>query len=327
MKKIRAGIIGGAGYTGGELIRLLLLHPAVEIVFVQSSSHGGKPLHTIHTDLAGETELDFSTSHGPHADVLFLCGGHDVARKFITENNLPAGLVLIDLSQDFRRAGKNEINERSFVYGLPELQRSEIKKAKNIANPGCFATCIQLALLPLADAQQINSPVHINAITGSTGAGQALSNTTHFSWRDSNVSVYKAFEHQHIKEIEQSLVLLQPGYKGELLFVPQRGNFARGILASAYLESDLSLAQLIQLYRKYYDTHPFVTICENEVDIKQVVNTNRCFIHLAKHRGYALITSVIDNLLKGASGQAVQNMNLIFGLDEKSGLQLKPSAF
>jgi len=327
MKKIRAGIIGGAGYTGGELIRLLLLHPHVEIAFVQSSSNAGKPLYATHTDLLGETEMLFSASHENDMDVLFLCGGHDAARKFLTENDLPAHVLVIDLSQDFRHTESNQIKDRTFIYGLPELNRDKIKNAKSIANPGCFATCIQLALLPLAAANKLQGPVHINATTGSTGAGQALSNTTHFSWRDSNLSVYKAFEHQHIQEIAQSLNSLQPAYNGDLLFVPQRGNFTRGILASAYLQSDLSLQQLRALYQTYYATHPFVTLSENEVDIKQVVNTNRCFVHLAKHNNYVLITSVIDNLLKGASGQAVQNMNLIFGLDEKAGLQLKPGAF
>ena len=327
MKKIRAGIIGGAGYTGGELIRLLLLHPAVELAFVQSSSHAGKPIYSAHTDLTGETALCFSDLHHEQIDVLFLCGGHHSARKFLSENELTEKTVVIDLSQDFRLDGSHQIHLRSFVYGLPELNREIIKGAVSIANPGCFATAIQLALLPLAAEHTINGVVHIHATTGSTGAGREPGSTTHFSWRDSNVSVYKAFDHQHIHEIKQSLVVLQPGFNNDVIFIPQRGNFTRGILASVYLETEQKAEELSELYKRYYDTHPFVTICDHEVDVKQVVNTNRCFLHLAKHDGYVLITSVIDNLLKGASGQAVQNMNIIFGLDEKSGLHLKPSAF
>ena len=327
MTKISAGIIGGAGYTGGELIRLLLLHPNVAIAFVQSNSNAGKPVFSVHTDLLGETQLAFTASHNANVDVLFLCGGHNAAREFMEQNNLPEGITVIDLSQDFRHNATNSIGNRSFVYGLPELNREEIKKAKSIANPGCFATAIQLALLPLASAHKLESEIHVNATTGSTGAGQALSSTTHFSWRDSNLSVYKAFEHQHVKEITESLTALQRGLSSEILFVPQRGNFTRGILASVYTKCSLTQEELTALYSSYYATHPFVVISGKEVDVKQVVNTNRCFLHVTKHGEYVLITSVIDNLLKGASGQAVQNMNLIFGLDEKAGLQLKPSAF
>jgi len=327
MAKIKAGIIGGAGYTGGELIRLLLLHPFAELAFVQSTSNGNKPLSAVHTDLLGETDLLFSENYNNDADVLFLCGGHDAARKFLTENNLPDNIAVIDLSQDFRHLDNNTIGGRTFVYGLPELNRDKIKASKSIANPGCFATCIELALLPLAAAGQLSGEIHVNATTGSTGAGQALSDTTHFSWRDSNLSVYKAFTHQHVKEITESLMSLQTSYNSKILFIPQRGNFTRGILASVYLDSKFDVAKLTELYKKYYAHHPFVRISPNEVDIKQVVNTNRCFLHIEKHGDKVLITSVIDNLLKGASGQAVQNMNLIFGFDEASGLQLKPSAF
>jgi N-acetyl-gamma-glutamyl-phosphate reductase len=327
MKKIKAGITGGAGYTGGELIRLLLLHPHVELVFVQSTSSAGKKLYDIHTDLLGETELLFVESHTNDSDVLFLCGGHNAARKFMTENTPSSDKVIIDLSQDFRHHDNNTIGDRTFVYGLPELNRGKIKTAKNIANPGCFATSIQLALLPLASANKITGEVHINATTGSTGAGQAQSLTTHFSWRDSNLSVYKAFTHQHIKEIKESLQSLQPSLSSDLVFIPQRGNFTRGILASVVVKSDMTLAELYKLYEFYYTSHHFVRISKSEIDIKQVVNTNRCFLHIDKQGDNVLITSVIDNLLKGASGQAVQNMNLIFGLDEKEGLQLKPSAF
>lgn len=327
MKMIKAGIIGGAGYTGGELIRLLLLHPQAELAFVQSSSSAGKPVYDIHTDLLGETELTFSAHHNTGVDVLFLCSGHGAARKFLTENDIPAGLAVIDLSQDFRHADSNSIQARTFVYGLPELNRNQIKSVRSVANPGCFAACIELALLPLASAKKITGAVHINATTGSTGAGQELSKTTHFSWRDSNLSVYKAFNHQHLREITESLCSLQPGLKHQLIFIPQRGNFTRGILAAVHTQCLLPLEELQQLYRSYYSNHPFVRIASHEVDVKQVVNTNRCFLHLQKHGDNLLVTSVIDNLLKGASGQAVQNMNLIFGLDEQAGLHLKPAAF
>lgn len=327
MSKIKAGIIGGAGYTGGELLRLLLLHPNVEVAFVQSSSNSSNPVYTVHADLLGETELTFTAQHHTNIDVLFLCGGHDAARKFFSENELPQQLVVIDLSQDFRHASNNEFAGRSFVYGLPELNREKIKQAKSIANPGCFATCIELALLPLAASQKLTSTIHANATTGSTGAGQTLSATSHFSWRSNNLSVYKAFEHQHIKEITESVTTLQLDFSQEILFVPQRGSFTRGILAAVYLDCDLSLEVATTLYKEFYSTHPFVVISNIEVDVKQVVNTNRCFLHLEKQGNRLLITSLIDNLLKGACGQAVQNMNLIFSLDEKAGLHLKPSAF
>jgi N-acetyl-gamma-glutamyl-phosphate reductase len=327
MKLIKVGIIGGAGYTGGELIRVLMYHPNAEVTFVQSNSNAGKPIHAVHTDLLGETTLQFVATHHTEIDVLYLCGGHDAAKKFMAANTLPDDLVVIDLSQDFRHTDNRELGNRSFVYGLPELNRDSIKTAKSIANPGCFATCIQLALLPLAAANKVHTDIHVNATTGSTGAGQTLSVTSHFSWRNNNLSVYKAFEHQHLKEIKESLTALQPSLDTDMLFIPQRGNFTRGIFASVYLKSELELTEAIALYEAYYQSHPFVTISHSEIDLKQVVNTNRCFLHLAKHNGQLLITSVIDNLLKGAVGQAVQNMNLIFGLDEKTGLQLKPSAF
>lgn len=327
MQKIRAGIIGGAGYTGGELLRLLLLHPAVEIAFVQSESQAGKPVAAVHTDLLGETNLQFSVAHSTEVDVLFLCGGHGAARTFLAANNLPPEVVVIDLSHDFRHANNNTIGHRKFVYGLAELNREQIKRADSIANAGCFATAIQLALLPLAQAGKLGGEIHVNATTGSTGAGQSLSATSHFSWRSNNQSVYKAFEHQHLQEIGESLQSLQPGFDGEILFVPQRGAFTRGILASVYLTTALNAEELTALYQSYYAGHPFVVISDKEVDVKQVVNTNRCFLHLARHGNRVLITSVIDNLLKGACGQAVQHMNLIFGLEETTGLKLKPSAF
>lgn len=327
MKIIKAGIVGGAGYTGGELLRLLLLHANVEVAFVQSSSNNGNPIHNVHTDLLGETELTFTSHHHTDIDVLFLCGGHDAAKKFLNEHELPQQLVVIDFSQDFRHAANSAFAGRTFVYGLPELNREEIKQAKSIANPGCFATSIELVLLPLAAAKKLNSTIHVNATTGSTGAGQTLSATSHFSWRSNNISVYKVFEHQHLKEITESVAALQSDFNQEILFVPQRGSFTRGILAAVYTNCNLSLEEVTTLYQDFYATHPFVVISNSEVDVKQVVNTNRCFLHLEKHGNQLLIISVIDNLLKGACGQAVQNMNLIFGLDEKAGLHLKPSAF
>lgn len=327
MKKVKAGIIGGAGYTGGELLRLLLLHPNAEISFVQSSSSAGKPVYEAHPDLLGETGIKFVPTYHNDVEVLFLCGGHESAKKFFSENKLPAAIVVIDLSQDFRHGTTNQISDRTFLYGLPELNREKIKQAKSIANPGCFATCIELGLLPLASAGKLAGDIYVNATTGSTGAGQTLSPTSHFSWRDSNLSVYKAFNHQHLKEITESITTLQTGFKGEIIFIPQRGNFARGIHASIQLKSGKSLDELCKLYSEYYTAHPFVTISLNEISLKMVVNTNRCFLHLEKQGEHLLVTSVIDNLLKGASGQAVQNMNLIFGLDEKAGLHLKPSAF
>lgn len=327
MTKIKAGIVGSAGYTGGELLRLLIFHPHVELSFAQSNSNADKPIHSVHSDLLGETELMFSSEHNTDVDVIFLCGGHGAAQKFMSNNPLPPQLTVIDLSHDFRHAETRQIGDRTFVYGLPEVNRSAIAQSKSIANPGCFATCIQLALLPLAANGKLHNNVHINATTGSTGAGQSLSNTTHFSWRSNNLSIYKPFDHQHLKEIGETLLTLQPELNSELLFIPQRGSFTRGILTTAYLPSDLDKVQAVALYKDYYDAHPFVQISEQDIDLKQVLNTNRCFINITAHNGNLLITSVIDNLLKGASGQAVQNMNLIFGFNETAGLQLKPSAF
>jgi N-acetyl-gamma-glutamyl-phosphate reductase len=325
---IRVGIVGGAGYTGGELIRLLLHHPHAQISFVHSTSNGGKPVYDVHTDLLGETGLTFSTSFSQEIDVLFLCVGHGDAVKFLTANNFPESVKIIDLSQDFRLTTTTSSNGRDFVYGLPELQRESILQAKNIANPGCFATCIQLGLLPLAQADQLTAPVHISGITGSTGAGQSLTETSHFSWRDSNISTYKMFNHQHLKEIRQSLRILQR--KSEIPtihFIPYRGNFTRGIITTSYLETDLPLEEAMRLYKEYYALHPFVHISQVNPHLKQVVNTNKCILHLDKVEDQLVIISLIDNLLKGASGQAVQNMNLIFGLKETTGLNLKPAGF
>lgn len=327
MAKIRAGLIGGAGYTGGELIRLLLMHPVAELAFVQSTSSAGLLLSDIHTDLLGDTDLRFQAAYSTDVDVLFLCGGHDAARKFLTENDVPEQVVVIDLSQDFRHSDRSKIKQRQFIYGLPELNKEKIHASKSIANPGCFATSIELALLPLAWANMLAGDIHINATTGSSGAGQAPGATTHFSWRDSNLSVYKAFTHQHLSEIRESLTLLQPAFSSDIIFIPQRGSFTRGIHTAILINTAADIDELYGLFKRYYAVHPFVRISHKEIDLKQVVNTNKCFLHLEASGGHILITSVIDNLLKGASGQAVQNMNIIFGLEETSGLLLKPSVF
>ncbi len=320
---IKVGIVGGAGYTAGELIRILLGHARAQMVWIHSNSHADAPVWKVHTDLLGDTDLCFTGEMKfDEVDVVFLCMGHGRSVEFMNQNSLPAHLKVIDLSHDFRL--KKEGN--TFVYALPEMNRPFIKEASYLANPGCFATSIQLALLPLA-ASHLLSEVHVHAITGSTGAGQAPSGTTHFSWRNNNASVYKAFEHQHLGEINQSMKGLMPAFEGPVNFVPMRGNFPRGILASVYLDCRLSQEEAIVLFEKFYSTHPFVTVSTNPVDIKQVVNTNKCLLHLQKYGGKLHIVSVIDNLTKGASGQAVQNMNLAFGLDESEGLRLKSVAF
>lgn len=322
--KIKAGIVGGAGYTGGEMLRLLVNHDGVEIVFVHSNSNGGNLISDVHTDLLGDTDLRFTDELSSAIDVLFLCVGHGDAKKFLAANPIAAGIKIIDLSQDFRLA---EAAGQDWVYGLPELNRECIQSANFIANPGCFATCIQLALLPLAAKGLLKSEVHINATTGSTGAGQSLAATSHFSWRNNNLSVYKAFEHQHLNEIGESLLQLDADFDQQLNFIPQRGDFTRGILAAVYLESDLTAEQAQTLYEDYYSGHPFTHVSSKNIDLKQVVNTNKGLVHVEKHGNKLLIISMIDNLLKGASGQAVQNMNLMFGLDERQGLKLKAAAF
>jgi N-acetyl-gamma-glutamyl-phosphate reductase len=319
--KIKVGIAGGAGYTGGELLRILINHPDVEISYVHSKSNAGNYVHVAHNDLLGDTELKFASELHYNIDVLFLCLGHGDSVKFLNENQVPDTVKIIDLSQDFRP----ETN--GFVYGLPELKRDQIKKASKIANPGCFATSIELALLPLAKANLLNNEIHISATTGSTGAGQNPSSTTHFSWRNNNLSVYKAFEHQHLKEIKQSVKQLMPNFDAEINFIPNRGAFPRGILATLYTNSSLSIEEANKIYTEYYEAHPFVTISNQNIDLKQVVNTNKCIIYLEKHGNKLMIISMIDNLTKGASGQAVQNMNLIFGLDETKGLRLKSVGF
>ncbi|WP_375448199.1 N-acetyl-gamma-glutamyl-phosphate reductase [uncultured Fibrella sp.] len=324
---IQVGIIGGAGYTGGELLRILINHPFVSIAFVHSQSQAGKPVWSTHTDLLGDTDLTFSGGatqplvQQDELDVLFLCSGHGQSAKFLADNEVAEHVTIIDLSTDFR----DETNE--FIYGLPELQRERIQQADRIANPGCFATAIQLTLLPLASAGRLLDAVHISAVTGSTGAGQALVPTTGFTWRNNNLSVYKAFTHQHLAEIRQSLTYLQPDFGEAINFIPYRGDFTRGIMANVYTPFSGTLPDALQLYRDYYAAHPFTHVSETPVDLKQVVNTNKALLSLEVHDGQLLITSVIDNLTKGASGQAVQNMNLVVGLPEDTGLRLKPVAF
>jgi N-acetyl-gamma-glutamyl-phosphate reductase len=322
---IKAGIIGGAGYTGGELTRILLQHPECEISFIQSRSQQKRFVSEIHRDLIGETELRFTKDYNENVDVLFLCLGQGESKKFLEENKIPQKIKIIDLSQDFRMS--DDSADRLFIYGLPEINRLQIMNAQNISNPGCFATAIILSLLPLAENNLLNDEIHVSGITGSTGAGQSLVPTTHFSWRSSNISLYKAFCHQHLGEIQKTLRVNQNRTVPPIRFLPYRGNFTRGILVSAYTKIDSNESEIIQLFADYYQTHPFVSISENNPDIKQVVNTNKSIIYLMKHDDILLVVNVIDNLIKGASGQAVQNMNLMFGLEETSGLQLKPIAF
>ncbi len=368
MKKI--GIIGGAGYTGGEAIRLLINHPEVELAWVQSGSNGGNLLADVHADLVGETEMRF-VAEADFADVLFICSGHGEARKWLEANPLPAYTKVIDLSQDFRLAATSVLdidhtcptssslssdearrsdagsltstcsqvvetpqgrdggaeNVRRFVYGLPEVNRAAIASADSIANPGCFATCLQLGLLPLAAGGHLTDDVNICATTGSTGAGQKPTTSTHFSWRAGNLSIYKPFEHQHLGEIGETICGLQPSWEGEISFIPARGAFTRGIFASIWTRSELSEAEAVDIYKRYYADAAFTFVADRPVDLKQVVNTNKCLVCVEKHGDKLLITSMIDNLLKGASGQAVQNMNLMLGLDERAGLRLKASAF
>jgi N-acetyl-gamma-glutamyl-phosphate reductase len=349
---ITAGIIGGAGYTGGELIRLLLHHPNVQIGFAQSGSNANNNVSKVHADLVGETDLKFVASCPPlgGVDVIFFCAGHGEAKKFIAENTIPQNIKLIDIGNDFRLQADAEINGRQFVYGLPELQKEKIKTANNIANPGCFATAIQLGLLPLAKAGLLNE-VYTTGITGSTGAGQSLAATSHFSWRENNIQAYKTLTHQHNAEIEQSLNQIsnldsspsrlaparsgsggRAGSEGDrgwagFSFVPWRGDFTRGIFVSSQLKCDLSLEELNGLYNDFYNNHPFTTITTEPVFLKQVVNTNKCIIQLEKVGNKLVVHSAIDNLVKGASGQAIQNMNLMFGLDETTGLKLKANYF
>jgi N-acetyl-gamma-glutamyl-phosphate reductase len=331
-KKIKVGIIGGAGYTGGELIRILLHHPAAEIVFVQSKSNAGNKLSKVHEDLIGETSLLFVKDFQFDIDVLFFCAGHGEAKKFVSEQTIPAAVKLIDIGNDFRLNADAMIGDRHFVYGLPELNKEEIKGANSIANPGCFATAIQLGLLPLAKAGLLTD-IYTTGITGSTGAGQSLSATAHFSWRANNIQAYKTLTHQHLGEIAQSLIQLQPSlYSNEnagggVSFVPWRGDFTRGIFVSSQLSCDLSIEELTVLYNEYYKDQEFVWLSEEAIHMKQVVNTNKAVLQLEKVGNKLVVHTAIDNLLKGASGQAVQNMNLMFGLEESTGLKLKANYF
>lgn len=352
--KIRVGIIGSAGYTGGELLRILIHHPQVDVVFANSASNTGNKLYEVHNDLFGDTELEFSSDFHSDIDVLFLCVGHGDARRFLDSQTIDPAVKIIDLSQDYRLKAHTEYQGQNFVYGLPELNREIIRTARYIANPGCFATNLQLALLPLAAAGLLPEQIHVNATTGSTGAGQKPGATTHFSWRNNNLSAYKAFGHQHLQEVSESLDQLQPGFlpaatkntaqTGEgtenvgakslmeraterINFVPQRGDFTRGIFAAVYLDCALSEAQAVEIYEDYYASHPFSHVSRADIDLKQVVNTNKSILQLQKHGEKLLILNATDNLVKGASGQAVQNMNLLFGLDETTGLRLKSVGF
>lgn len=323
---IKAGIIGGAGYTGGELIRLLINHPNVEIAFVNSSSNAGNFLYDVHSDLYGDTDLRFTDEIDTNVDVIFLCVAHGDAKKFLEAHPIPSSVKIVDLSQDFRIKG-SLYDGAEFVYGLPEINKAEIEKATRVANPGCFATCLQLGMLPLAANGLLKDDLHVTALTGSTGAGQKATSTTHFSWRSNNLSVYKAFEHQHLKEITQSVKQLQSDFGKQINFIPYRGDFARGIIANMHTKFEGSLQEALAIYQEFYKEAAFTFVSTSNIDLKQVVNTNKCLIYLEKHGEYLMVVSIIDNLLKGASGQAVQNMNLMFGLDQKSGLKLKPVAF
>jgi N-acetyl-gamma-glutamyl-phosphate reductase len=326
-KQVKAGIVGGAGYTAGELVRLLLHHPHAEIGAVVSSTQAGQPVHTVHDDLLGDTDLTFASELAGDEDVIFLCLGHGNSRKWLLETNLPATTKVIDLSNDFRLAADRDVAGRHFVYGLPEANRERIRTADSIANPGCFASAIQLALLPLAAAGQLKEAVHVSAITGSTGAGRGLVETTGYTWRTGNISVYKPFTHQHLGEIGETLVSLQGDFEQPINFLPYRGNFTRGIFASVYTASELLIPAVQKLYFDYYQDAPFTVVSEREIHLKQVVNTNKCVLHVEKHGSQLLITAALDNLLKGASGQAIQNMNLLFDFPETAGLQSKASFF
>jgi len=324
---IKAGIVGGAGYTAGELIRLINNHSKVTLDFVYSTSNAGNKLYAVHADLLGDTEQRFTDTINADVDVLFLCLGHGNSTAFLQKNKFSDSTRIIDLSNDFRLNADANFEGKDFVYGMPEVSKEEIKTAKYIANPGCFASCIQFGLLPLAKAKKLQNDIHINATTGATGAGVSPTGTSHFPWRDNNFSVYKPFEHQHLGEIGETLELLQGSKAGELYFIPNRGNFSRGIFASIYTKFDGTLEEAKDLYKEFYKDAPFVHITDVPVNMKQVVNTNKCAISLIKHGDNILVYSAIDNLLKGASGQAIQNMNLIFGYEETEGLHLKGTAF
>jgi len=324
---LEVGIIGGAGYTAGELIRLLLNHPETTINFVYSTSNAGNKLHKIHQDLIGSTEISFTDKINTEIDLLFLCLGHGNSTSFLENNQFSTNTKIIDLSNDFRLLADKNFDQKEFVYGLPELQKEKIKEAQYIANPGCFATALQLAILPLAAHKLLSNDIHINAVTGATGAGTSLSATTHFTWRDNNFSHYKAFNHQHLDEIYQTINQLDTNFDSQVNFMPNRGNFSRGIFATTYTKFEGNIEEAKKIYEEYYSDAAFTFVSDNDIHMKQVVNTNKCILHLAKHGNKLLITSTIDNLLKGASGQAVQNMNLMFGFKETLGLNLKANYF
>ena len=330
INKIKVGIIGGSGYTAGELIRLLINHSKSELLFIHSKTNSGKYISEIHQDLIGEIDMKFDSKLNDEIDVLFLCLGHNESHEFLKKNTINSKIKIIDLSQDFR--SKNSFfnqdfdKNKKFLYGLPELQKEKIKQAQNIANPGCFATAIQLGLLPLINTSYIDGEIHTNAITGSTGGGIIPSNTSHYSWRNNNISYYKPFIHQHLEEIYYSFKnISKKAY--EINFLPVRGNFARGIFCTSYFNSKIELKMVINCYTEFYKDHPFIIISENPIHLKQVINTNKCIIHITAIKNKILVTSIIDNLIKGASGQAIQNMNLMFGIEEQMGLKLKPSTF
>ncbi|GAB7256728.1 N-acetyl-gamma-glutamyl-phosphate reductase [Polaribacter sp. OB-PA-B3] len=324
---LEVGIIGGAGFTAGELVRLLLNHPETNINFVYSTSNAGNKLYKVHQDLIGSTEISFTSEINADVDVLFLCLGHGNSTSFLQKNSFSDDTKIIDLSNDFRLTADKNFEGKEFVYGLPELQKEAIKSAKYIANPGCFATALQLAILPLAANGLLKNDVHINAVTGATGAGTSLSATTHFTWRDNNFSHYKAFNHQHLGEINQTVKQLQADFNSEINFMPNRGDFSRGIFATTYTRFDGSLEEAKTLYKNYYKDAAFTIVSDESIFMKQVVNTNKCLVQLEKHGNKLLITSTIDNLLKGASGAAIQNLNLMFGFEETLGLNLKANYF
>jgi len=324
---IKIGIIGGSGYTAGELLRLLANHPQAQINFVYSTTNAGSRIASVHEDLLGEIDLNFTNTINPEVDVVFLCLGHGKSLAFLQANAFSDATKIIDLGNDFRLTADAEFKGKPFIYGLPELNRDTIKTAHYIANPGCFATAIQLALLPLAKHNLLNDTVHINATTGSTGAGVMPSATSHHPWRTGNMSHYKAFGHQHLGEILQSLQQLQTGFDEEVLFIPNRGDFTRGIFATLYTKLPADFYTIVKLYQDYYAAEPFVKVTTNSINMKLVLQTNNCFISLEQHGNYLLLTSVIDNLVKGASGQAIENMNLMFGLKETTGLKLKAQGF
>ena len=323
MKKI--GILGGSGFTGGELIRILLNHPKLKIKFIYSLSQNGKNVHEIHPDLLGKTDIIFSDQISTDIDVLFLCLGHGKSRIFLDKYNFKSDTIIIDLSSDFRLTNNNKYKSRNFLYSLPEFNREKIKQSKSIANPGCFATAIQIGLLPLMANNLIKNDIHVNAITGSTGAGSISSDTNNFNWRNNNLSIYKPFNHQHLNEIYQTLNIM--GNNSKIYFVPYRGNFTRGIFTSIYIKFDDEIENIKSIYKDFYESHPFTFLSKNDINLKEVINTNNCHVNIECHESIIHITTVIDNLLKGASGQAVQNLNIIFGYEESLGLNFKGSIY